>query len=252
MAPDPQRQTNSDAHILNDNYQGDAIGPYQDGLWVTSVPPRYEGGTINAQAAGRIYFSGDGGNDQITASGITPEVGLIRPWAWADLTTSTLPSALAVAPKCSSGSHIPPAVGADAGVGSSCTGIQPPGGARFIYRPSGTTTKAQALAHIASCGLDPYSAKYWNTLAVYGAVIVDTDPFTSGFSAIFESERDFDKYGYSNPYALIASTIPGSTFNQAAGTYSIPVSTGSGCINLSDLHFVDPGTVFQAGTVYPP
>jgi hypothetical protein len=87
-------------------------------------------------------------------------------------------------------------------------------------------------------------------MAVYGAIIQDTDPFTSGFSVQIENDRDIDKYGYSNPFAVVAATM-GVSLNVGQGTYTLPFATGSGCISMSDLHFLSPSTVYVAGTPYP-
>ena len=253
MANDPQRQDGAtDYHIVNENFQGDGIGPYEDECWISTVPLRYQGASQACHAYARLYMNSDGTNGQVTASGVTPTIGLVKPWDWTDTTTKTFPYALYVSTKCTSAGHLYPSNASDAGAGSSCPGINPPSGARFIYRTSGgTDTKAVTLAHIASCGLDAYSAKFWNTLAVYGAEINDTNHFTGGFSVYFESDRDIDKYGYSNPYAAIASTL-GASLNVGTGTYTFSMSRGtSNCISLSDIHFLAPTTVYQAGTPYP-
>jgi hypothetical protein len=88
------------------------------------------------------------------------------------------------------------------------------------------------------------------TAAVKGFQITDTDPFTSGYSVATESDRDIDKYGQSNPFAVVAHALGDSL--QGNGTYSITVSRGtSNCIALTDLHFLLTGTARVAGTPYP-
>jgi hypothetical protein len=211
--------------------------------------PVYQGATITSVAATRLLFSGDGTHSQVTASTISPGIGMIRGQDVLDSRVATFPTGIQIAPPCTNAAWRYPAFGSDAGVGSSCNigdGIQPPNGAEVFLN--------ETAAHVASCGLDILSQKFWmNMVPGLGHGLFITDTNGGGSTSYYvqnETDRDMTRFGVASSWQLIAKMLNVSI--GANGTYSLPISTGSGCINTADIHFLDPSTPNVQGTTIAP
>jgi hypothetical protein len=213
----------------------------------------YQGATLTSVAATRVPFSGDGTHSQVTASTISPGIGLIRGQDVLDTRVATFPTAIQIAPPCTNNFWRYPAHGSDGGVGSSCSGTLPPNGAEIMYKWSGASgtpeqVSAQTVAHVLSCNLDPLSQKWWLTLTIgfgHGAFITDTNGGGStGYYIQTETDRDMTRFGVPSSWQVIAKDMGVSISGD--GTYSLPISYGtSNCIAKGDVHFVSPATPNQ-------
>jgi len=232
--------------IVEDFWTVDACSPFQV----------YQGQTISTGAATRLPMSSDGTGSTVTASAISPALGMIRGESVLDTRVATYETTIQFAPDCTSKFYRYPAKGSDGGAGNAgCDHANaPPDGAFMYYQWNGARAYPYAtidtLNHILSCNLDPPSTKYWASMTLgYGHGGIISDSNGNGGHAVYvqtSTDRNLTRFGVASAWLVIATETGTAISN---GSYQIPISHGaSNCIVDTDMHFLSPLTPPVPGT----
>jgi hypothetical protein len=214
LIPDgAQHSLRSDGHLAVVEPDGT-----EDDFWqVQNANPISGGGVLTVHAYGAVPIDGSGCCGGATAALQGLYAGMIRPQ---ELAAGVINHALVMSVKCSSGTHVYPAMGN----GASCADTEnaPAIGQRLQLNMTDAQVDAMPVAD--------YEKVILKAMIHYGAYVTDTGGSPWDFS--FEPALDYTSFGYSNPFLAYA---------QAAGltTSDIYTFTFNNDVDWSKLQVVD-------------